>query len=115
MTRGEPVIRPARTDEWEVSAVDKGVVDAWDRWARQEPNALAAAYDQLAKAPTQLSRQERLDGKTWGTGTYEGRAFARWQNEATAGGRIFYFVDDPTDGGKRRWSVTHEGPSHGGG
>lgn len=26
----------------------------------------------------------------------------RWQYEATAGGRIFYFVDDPTEGGCKK-------------
>ena len=86
-------------------AADKGVADEWDRWAKQEPNALAAAYDQLATNPTQFSsRQKRLEGKTYGTGTYEGQTYDRWQYEVTAGGRIFYFVDDPTEGGRRKRS-----------
>ena len=101
MAREQRIARPARTDEWEIVAADKGVVDAWDRWAKQETNALATAYDQLATSPTQLTtRQKRLEGKTMGTGTYEGKTFDRWQYEATAGGRIFYFVDDPTNGGR---------------
>ncbi len=100
MARAERIARPARTDEWEIVAADKGVSDEWERWARQEPNALAAAYDHLATNPTQFSpRQKRLEGRTYGTGTYGGRTFVRWQYEATAGGRIFYFVDDPTEGG----------------
>lgn len=57
-------------------AADNGVADEWDRWARQEPNALAVTYDQLASNPIQLSsRQKRLVGKTYGTGTYEGTTF----------------------------------------
>jgi hypothetical protein len=103
LARQQPIARPTRSDEWEVVAADKGVADDWDRWAKQEPNALAAAYDQLVTNPTQFSsRQKRLEGKTYGTGTYEGKTYARWQYEATAGGRIFYFVDDPTDGGRKK-------------
>lgn len=88
MARADRVARPARTDEWEIVAADKGVSDDWDRWAKQEPNALATAYDQLSTNPTQLSsRQKRLQGKTMGTGTYDGTTFDRWQYEVTAGGR----------------------------
>jgi len=55
-------------------------------WAQQEPNALAAAYDRLARNPTEFSsRQKKLEGKTWATGTYEGMSFERWQFEVTAG------------------------------
>ena len=111
MAREEPVARPARTDEWEIVAADKGVSGEWTRFAKQDPNALATAYDQLSTNPTQLSsRQKQLQGKTMGTGTYEGRTYARWQYEVTAGGRIFYFVDDPTDGGEKRLERKARGP-----
>lgn len=111
MARAERIARPARTDQWEIVAADKGVADDWDQWAKQEPNALATAYDQLATNPTQFSsRQKRLEGKGWGTGTYDGKTFARWQYEATAGGRIFYFVDDPTDGGQKKPERQGHGP-----
>jgi hypothetical protein len=111
LARPQRIARPTRADEWEVVAADKGVADDWDRWAKQEPNALATAYDQLAANPTQFSsRQKRLEGKTYGTGTYEGKTYARWQYEATAGGRIFYFVDDPTDGGRKKPRRQGRGP-----
>lgn len=103
MSRQERIDRPARTDEWEIVAADKGVADEWDRWAKQEPNALAGAYDQLTTNPTQFSsRQRRLGGKTFGTGSFEGKPYDRWQYEATSAGRIFYFVDDPTASGRKR-------------
>lgn len=78
MARAERIERPARTDEWEIVAADKGVADEWDRWATMDPNALAAACDQLAANPTQFSsRQKRLEGRMYGTGTYEGKTFDR--------------------------------------
>lgn len=111
MPREERIARPARTDEWEIVAADKGVAEDWTRWAKQEPNALAAAHDQLSRHPTAFSpRQKKLEGKTWGTGTYEGQKFDRWQYEVTSGGRIFYFVDDPTDGGRRKPEPRGRGP-----
>ena len=111
MAREERIARPARTDEWEVVAADKGVAADWDRWAKQEANALASAYDKLASDPTERSsRQKRLEGKTHGTGTYDGKTFDRWQYEATSGGRIFYFVDDPTAGGTKKAVRKGRGP-----
>lgn len=111
MAREERIVRPTRTDQFEVVAADKGVADEWDRWGKQEPNALATAYDQLASNPTQFSsRQKRLEGKTYGRGTYEGRTYDRWQYEATAGGRIFYFVDDPTAGTRKKVERKGRGP-----
>lgn len=111
MPRPERIARPARTDEWEIVAADKGVADDWTRWAAQKPNALAAAYDQLSRNPTEFSpRQKKLEGKTWGTGTYEGRTYHRWQYEPTSGGRIFYFIEDPTDSGHRQPERKGRGP-----
>jgi hypothetical protein len=102
VARDEPIVRPARTDEWQVVAADKGVAEDWDRWAKQEPNALAAAYDKLATDPTEFSsRQRKLEGKSMGSGVYEGKTLDRWY-EVTSGGRIFYLIDDPTEGGRRR-------------
>lgn len=60
MARDEPIVRPARTDEWQVVAADKGVAEDWDRWAKQEPNSLAAAYDKLATAPTEFSDRKSV-------------------------------------------------------
>ena len=111
MAREERVTRPARTDEFDVVAADKGVAEGWDKWANQEPNALAAAYDQMATKPIEFSsRQKKLEGKTYGTGTYDGKTYDRWQYEATSGGRIFYFVDDPADGGRKKVERKGRGP-----
>jgi hypothetical protein len=111
VARDEPIVRPARTDEWLVVAADKGVAEDWERWAKQEPNALAATYDKLATDPTAFSsRQRKLEGRSMGSGVYEGKTLERWQYEVTSGGRVFYLVDDPTDGGRRRPERKGRGP-----
>jgi hypothetical protein len=98
-----PVTRPAKTAEYEVVAASKRIADAWAQWGATEPNALAGAYDQLAEDPKAHSkRQTRLAGN-YASGTYDGRTYDRWQYEVTAGGRVWYFVDDtPSGTGKRR-------------
>ncbi len=98
-----PVARPPKTTEYEVLAASKKVAETWDLWAATEPNALAEAYDQLAQDPKAHSkRQTRLAGG-YATGTYDGPTYDRWQYEVTAGGRVWYFVDDtPSGAGKRR-------------
>lgn len=100
--RGSRLPRPTRTDEWAIEAINQPAADDWDKLVAVEPNAAAAAWDQLATNPTaHSSRQTRLKGSL-AAGTYEGRRFDRWQYEVTAGGRIWYLVDDPTEGGRRR-------------
>lgn len=103
--RGSRLGRPTRTDEWSIEALSKRAADDWETLASVEPNAAAAAWDQLSRDPTaRSSRQEPLKGYR-GTTTHEGRTYVRWQYEVTGGGRIWYLVDDPTAGGgpsKRR-------------
>lgn len=90
--------------------MDRRVAEDWDKLAAVEPNALATVYDQLSTNPTAVSaRQMRLKGGL-ATGSFEGRTFDRWQYEVTAGGRIWYFVDDPTEGGRRRTERKGRGP-----
>ncbi len=111
MARQQRIARPSRTDEREIVAADKGVAEDWERFAAMMPNALTVAYDQLSGNPTEFSsRQKKLEGKTWGTGVYEGRTFDRWQYEVTGGGRIFYFVDDPAGGGTSKTAGKGRGP-----
>jgi hypothetical protein len=108
--RGSRLTRPVRTDEWAIVAVNSRTAEDWDKLAAVEPNALAAAYDQLSADPTVVSaRQTRLKGSL-ATGSFEGRTFDRWQYEVTAGGRLWYFVDDPREGGRRPPERKGRGP-----
>jgi hypothetical protein len=108
--RGSRLPRPVRTDEWAIEAINNRAAEDWDKLAAVEPNALAAAYDQLSTDPTTVSaRQTRLKGSL-ATGSFEGRTLDRWQYEVTAGGRLWYFVDDPTEGDRRTPRRKGRGP-----
>ena len=108
--RGSRLARPVRTDEWSIEAINGRAAEDWNKLAAVEPNALAAAYDQLSTNPVAVSsRQMRLKGSL-ATGTFEGRVFDRWQYEVTAGGRIWYFADGPAEGGRRDPERKGRGP-----
>lgn len=108
--RGSKLPRPTRTDEWAIEAINQRAADDWGRLAATDANAAAAAWDKLATEPAAYSsRQTRLKGSL-ATGTYEGALFDRWQYEVTSGGRVWYFIDDPTDGGRRKLERKGRGP-----
>ncbi|MBI4729265.1 MAG: hypothetical protein HY775_07140 [Acidobacteria bacterium] len=102
--------RPTRTTEWAIEAIDSRAAEDWEKLCAVEPNAAAFAWDRLSTNPEAHSeRQTRLKGSL-ATGTYEGRTYVRWQYEVTSGGRIWYFVDDPTEGGRKRVERRGRGP-----
>ncbi len=110
MPRNSRLARPTRTTEWVIEAINSRVEEDWDKLCAVEPNAAATAWDQLSTDPTAFSsRQTRMKGSL-GTGTYEGQQYERWQYEVTSGGRIWYFVDDPTQGGRMKTQRKGRGP-----
>lgn len=108
--RGGRLPRPTRKDEWAIEAVSERVAKDWDKLAAVATNALADAWDRLAANPHMHSdRMHRLKGGL-ATGEFEGRSLPRWQYEITGGGRIWYLVDDPTPGGKKKPARKGRGP-----
>jgi len=108
--RGSRLPRPTRTTEWAIEAIDSRAARDWEKLCAAAPNAAAAAWDQLSSNPTTHSdRQTRLKGSL-ASGSYQGRTYERWQYEVTGGGRMWYFVEDPTEGGRARPARTGRGP-----
>jgi hypothetical protein len=78
----------------------------WQQACNQLAGECQRVYDQLAADPTydDGDRQHPLDGAA-GRGSFEGVSMRRWQIDVTAGGRIWYFVDEqPTGTGQKRRS-----------
>ena len=70
----------------------------------------STAWEQLATDPTaQSTRQTRMKGSL-ATTVYQGKTYDRWQHEVTAGGRIWYVVEDPTEGGSKKPERRGRGP-----
>ncbi len=88
------VPRPAVGAEWELRFLKNPAVKGWEQLCAQHPEAAARSYDVLRADPRQHSdRNHPLKGEL-GTGSVGGRDLDRWQNEVTAGGRIFFLIDD---------------------
>ncbi|HEX6074217.1 MAG TPA: hypothetical protein VFZ32_03010 [Micromonosporaceae bacterium] len=59
------------------------------------------------RATDNLDRRHRLKGNL-GTGMFKGQEFERWQYEITAGGRVWYLIDDVN---RTAW-ITYAGTGH---
>lgn len=70
----------------------------WEDLCRQAAANTRTAFDAIETNPCPTpptSRQHQLKGQL-ATDTYAGRLLPQWQYEVTAGGRIWYLVDEDT-------------------
>ncbi|MFE3190136.1 hypothetical protein ACFXHA_14080 [Nocardia sp. NPDC059240] len=82
----------------------------WEDLARQAPANLRRAFEAIRADPrstTNPDRHHRLKGEL-GTALWKGAMLERWQYEVTAGGRIWYLIDDD----KHTAWIVHAGTGH---
>ena len=94
--RGDRVAPPARSHEWELRFGDTDAAEGWEDLCQQAPGPTRDAFDSLLKDPRDPSRpgrQHRLKGAL-GSRQIAGVLLEQWQYEVTAGGRIWYCIDD---------------------
>lgn len=94
--RGDRAAPPAVGDEYELRFANTDAAGGWEQLARHAPGNLRRAFEVLRADPrgtTSPGRQHRLKGPL-ATGTVKGQSFEQWQYEVTAGGRIWYLIDD---------------------
>lgn len=103
--RGEEIPRPR---PWTVRAADRQAGVGWEQLLSQAPEAADRAWVDMTSDPRRTAdRQHQLRG-TLGAVTVKGRKLDQWQVEPTAGGRVWYAVDDED---RTLW-ITHAGPGH---
>ncbi|SFE83444.1 hypothetical protein SAMN05216251_105378 [Actinacidiphila alni] len=108
--RGDRAAPPPAGDEYDLRFATAEAAQGWDHLSRQAAANLRRAFDRIRAAPRsadQPERQHRLKG-TLGGGSFKGRVLERRQYEVTAGGRIWYLVDDDT---RTAW-ITYAGTGH---
>ena len=108
--RGQRVAPPPRPGDWEVRLGDKAAGNGWEDLCRQAPGPTRDAFEAIERAPRDPSRphrQHRLGGEL-GTREIGGAPLEQWQLEVTAGGRIWYCIDDKN----KRVIVTLATPKH---
>lgn len=96
------VPRPARKGEWQPRFANGDAADGWKELCRTAPNQTQAAYDAVCANPSgHSSRQGQLKYEL-ATRTLKDRTYPQWQYEVTAGGRVWYLIDEPR---KTLWLV----------
>jgi hypothetical protein len=103
--RGDAIPRP---QPWSVKAADLAAGKGRDSLVAQHPEAADRAWVAITSDPRKTdSRQHQLKGSL-ATVSVGGNSVQQWQYEATAGGRIWYAIDDNA---RVLW-VTQAGTGH---
>ena len=92
--RRERVAPPPAKGGWDIRYATSEAVTGWEKvCAAAAPNA-RVAWDRITSDPRQRDdRQHPLKGAL-GTRVVNGKTMEQWQYEVTAGGRVWYCVDD---------------------
>lgn len=108
--RGDRAAPPPLEGEYDIRFANAEAAAGWEQLSRQAPGNLRRAFERIRASPRAFDkpeRQHRLKGAL-ASGLFKGRVLERWQYEVTAGGRIWYLVDDET---RTAWLV-HAGTGH---
>lgn len=94
--RGDRAAPPAIGPEFEIRFATAESAAGWEVLAQQVPGNLRRVFDALRADPRAAlnpDRQHRLKG-VLGSVMWKGATLERWQYEVSAGGRIWYLIDD---------------------
>jgi hypothetical protein len=108
--RGERVAPPPAPGEFDLLFGTTEAAKGWVDLCAQAPGNAWDAWQTLRTRPApaaRTTRHHRLKGSL-ATGTYRGAALPQWQYEVTAGGRVWYLVDDE----RRRVYLMYAGTGH---
>lgn len=108
--RGERAAPPPVGDEFDIRFATTEAAHGWDHLSRHAPGNLRRAYDRIRSSPRSTAepeRHHRLKGSL-GSAVWKGQPLERWQYEVTAGGRVWYLIDDSN---RTAW-ITYAGTGH---
>ncbi|GAB1817872.1 hypothetical protein [Herbidospora sp. RD11066] len=89
--RGDEIRRPTK---WLVRAANARAAKSWREPAAQAPGNCDRCWVDITTDPRRVNdRQHPLAGAL-GRVKHEGRELEQWQYEVTAGGRVWYLIDD---------------------
>lgn len=92
--RRERVAPPPAPAGWDFRFGTSNAGDGWEQVCAAAPANARVAWERLTNDPrTRTERQHPLKG-VLGTREVSGQALEQWQYEVTAGGRLWYCIDD---------------------
>jgi hypothetical protein len=108
--RGDRVAPPAVRGEYVIKFATNDAVKGWEELCRQAAANTRGAYEAMRDNPCpkpETERQHRLK-RDLAWAVHDGKTLEQWQFEVTAGGRIWYVVDQDT----RTCWLKHVGTGH---
>ena len=108
--RGDRAAPPPIKGEYDLRFAGGEAATGWEHLSRHATGNVRRAYDRIRADPRGTDapdRQHRLKGAL-GTGLFKGQHLERWQFEVTAGGRLWYLVDETN---RTVW-ITFAGTGH---
>jgi hypothetical protein len=106
--RRERVAPPPAARGWDFRYATNDAAKGWEAICAAAPGNARTAWDRITTDPRQRdTRQHPLKGSL-GTRQVGARALEQWQYEVTAGGRIWYCIDDAA---RTVW-MTDASPGH---
>jgi hypothetical protein len=108
--RGERAAPPPLPNEYDIRFDSSDSAKGWEELGRSAPENLRRVFEAIRLQPRPnptTSRHHRLRG-SYGRVLRRGAALEQWQYEVTAGGRIWYVIDDAT---RTVW-ITYASPRH---
>lgn len=92
--RKERIAPPPKAGGWDFRYANNDAVKGWDEICRVAAANARVAWDAITSDPRdRSSRQHPLKGAL-GTRSVNGTDMQQWQYEVTAGGRLWYCIDD---------------------
>lgn len=96
--RGDRAAPPPRPDEYDLRFANSDAAKGWEELCRQAPANVRAAHDTIRATPCPAPAAERHHRLkyAYAWGNHNGQTLEQWQYEVTAGGRIWYLVNNDT-------------------
>lgn len=92
--RKDRVAPPAKKGSWDFRYATNDAVAGWEALCSAAANNTRTAWENITANPrTRDERQHPLRGAL-GTREVNGKSMEQWQYEVTAGGRVWYCIDD---------------------
>ena len=92
--RQDRVAPPPRKGGWDCRFANNDAAKSWEQLSTSVPSNIRAAWESITADPRRWSkRQQPLQGR-FATADVNSVKMPQWQYEVTAGGRIWYCIDD---------------------
>lgn len=95
--RNDEVAPPRRAGEWHLKFGTSDAAKTWTELCRQLPGNMREAWERMRFNPLERTdTQKRLSGDL-GSRAIGGVDLPQWQIDVSAGGRVWYCVDEATE------------------